>query len=67
MVSSPLRADSLREPATTWVPVDDLLKFLHESPLFVDADKSLLRDGLEAYEKEDFVKAIHVNVRGNAD
>jgi hypothetical protein len=42
--------------------IDDILKFLHESPLFVDAEKGLLRDGLEAYEKEDFVKAIHVLV-----
>jgi len=42
--------------------VDDILKFLYESPLFVDSGKSLLREGLEAYEKEDFVKAIHVLV-----
>ena len=42
--------------------IDEILKFLHESPLFVDADKGLLREGLEAYEKEDFVKAIHVLV-----
>lgn len=42
--------------------IDDVVKFLHESPLFADADKGLLREGLEAYEKEDFVKAIHVLV-----
>ncbi|PYV69639.1 MAG: hypothetical protein DMG96_33480 [Acidobacteria bacterium] len=42
--------------------VDDILKFLYESPLFVDSGKSLLREGLEAYEKEDFVKAMHVLV-----
>ena len=42
--------------------IDDILKFLQGSPLFVDADKGLLRQGLEAYEKEDFVKAIHVLV-----
>lgn len=42
--------------------IDDIFKFLHESPLFVDTDKGLLREGLEAYEKEDFVKAIHILV-----
>ncbi len=42
--------------------VDDISGFLAESPLFVGSEKGLLRDGLEAYEKEDFVKAIHVLV-----
>jgi hypothetical protein len=42
--------------------IDDIFKFLHESPLFVDTDKGLLREGLEAYEEEDFVKAIHILV-----
>lgn len=42
--------------------VDDIFGFLGESPLFVGTEKGLLRDGLEAYEKEDFVKAIHVLV-----
>ena len=42
--------------------IDDISKFLHESPLFADADKGLLREGLEAYAKEDFLKAIHVLV-----
>jgi Domain of unknown function (DUF4209) len=42
--------------------IDDIFKFLHESPLFVETDTGLLREGLEAYEKEDFVKAIHILV-----
>jgi Domain of unknown function (DUF4209) len=42
--------------------VDDIFGFLAESPLFANCEKGLLRDGLEAYEREDFVKAIHVLV-----
>jgi len=42
--------------------IDELFNLLHESPLFANADKGLLREGLEAYEREDFVKAIHVLV-----
>ena len=42
--------------------IDDFLKFLGESPLFANSDLTLLREGLTAYEKEDFVKAIHVLV-----
>jgi hypothetical protein len=42
--------------------VDDILDFVSESPLFADSRGGLLRDGLEAYRQEDFVKAIHVLV-----
>lgn len=42
--------------------VDDVLDFVCESPLFADSRDGLLRDGLEAYRQEDFVKAIHVLV-----
>jgi lysyl-tRNA synthetase class 1 len=42
--------------------VDDILCFLCESPLFADAKDGLLRDGLEAYQQDDFVKAVHVLV-----
>jgi hypothetical protein len=40
--------------------VDDLLAFLSKSPLFAGLRQELLRDGLAAYEQDDFVKAIHV-------
>jgi hypothetical protein len=42
--------------------VDDILGFLCESPLFADIDAGMLREGLEAYQQDDFVKAIHVVV-----
>jgi hypothetical protein len=42
--------------------VDDIFNFLGESPLFANSDLTLLREGLIAYEKEDFVKTIHVLV-----
>ncbi|HEY4903748.1 MAG TPA: DUF4209 domain-containing protein [Candidatus Sulfotelmatobacter sp.] len=42
--------------------IDEIFTFLHLSPLFVDTENGLLHDGLEAYEKEDFVKAIHILV-----
>jgi Domain of unknown function (DUF4209) len=41
---------------------ENILAFLCESPLFVESRGGLLRDGLLAYEQEDFVKAIHVLV-----
>jgi len=42
--------------------VDQTLDFLCQSILFADARDGLLREGLLAYEREDFVKAIHVLV-----
>jgi len=42
--------------------VEDILGFLGESPLFPAGGNDLLREGLAAYEGEDFVKAIHVLV-----
>jgi hypothetical protein len=42
--------------------VDDILGFLCESPMFADTDAGLLREGLEAYQEDDLVKAIHVVV-----
>jgi hypothetical protein len=42
--------------------VDDILGFLCESPLFADTELGLLREGLEAYQQDDFVKAVHVLV-----
>jgi Domain of unknown function (DUF4209) len=42
--------------------VDDILDFLCESPLFADHRDGLLRDGLTAYQQDDFIKAIHVLV-----
>jgi lysyl-tRNA synthetase class 1 len=42
--------------------IEDILNFLCESPLFADSKDGLLRDGLEAYQQNDFVKAIHVLV-----
>lgn len=55
-----LALDRLRErynPA-----VDDVLKFLKESPVFPAPGDELLRQGLTAYWQGDFVKAIHVLV-----
>jgi len=40
----------------------DVLDFVCESPLFAGCQSGLLRDGLLAYEQQDFVKAIHVLV-----
>lgn len=40
----------------------DILDFVCESPLFAGCHTGLVRDGLVAYEQEDFVKAIHVLV-----
>jgi uncharacterized protein DUF4209 len=42
--------------------VDDILDFLCKSPLFAKCQTGLLKDGLIAYQQEDFVKAIHVLV-----
>jgi lysyl-tRNA synthetase class 1 len=42
--------------------VVDISSFLGESPLFPAGGNDLLREGLAAYEREDFVKAIHVLV-----
>jgi hypothetical protein len=42
--------------------VEDILGFLGESPLFPTGGNELLREGLVAYERGDFVKAIHVLV-----
>ncbi len=42
--------------------LDDILDFLCLSPLFAQSRDGLLRDGLLAYEQEDFVKAVHVLV-----
>lgn len=41
---------------------ENVLDFLCQSPLFTERRKGLLRDGLLAYEHEDFVKSIHVLV-----
>jgi len=59
----PFLALTLERLRETYKPsVDDIFKFLHESPFFADTEKGLLREGLDAYEKEDFVKAIHILV-----
>jgi hypothetical protein len=59
----PFLALTLERLRETYKPsVDDIFKFLHGAPLFADTEKGLLRDGLDAYEREDFVKAIHVLV-----
>jgi len=42
--------------------VDQLLDFLCQSALFADSRDGLLREGLAAYQQEDFTKAIHVLV-----
>ena len=42
--------------------VENIAEFLCESPLFAVTDRTLLEIGLDAYQKEDWVKAIHVFV-----
>ncbi|HET9377525.1 MAG TPA: DUF4209 domain-containing protein [Chthoniobacterales bacterium] len=42
--------------------VDDILDCLFDSPMFANSRRELLREGLIAYEQEDFLKAIHVLV-----
>ncbi len=42
--------------------VDDILRFLRESPVFSASSDTLLRQGLEAYWAGDFVKTIHILV-----
>jgi len=42
--------------------LDNIFKFLGQSFLFANSAEGLLRDGLQAYEQENFVKAIHLLV-----
>jgi hypothetical protein len=55
-----LTLDKLREQYAPTVA--DIAAFLCESPLFSATDRTLLEIGLDAYEKGDSVKAIHVLV-----
>jgi len=59
----PFLVHSLQKLRERYTPTtEEILEFLCESPLFVESRIGLLRDGLLAYEQEDFVKAIHVIV-----
>ncbi|MGH9688208.1 MAG: DUF4209 domain-containing protein [Candidatus Acidiferrales bacterium] len=59
----PLLAHVLAKLWERYAPTaDNVLDFLCESPLFADSRDGLLKDGLEAYQQEDFVKAIYVLV-----
>jgi hypothetical protein len=59
----PFLVHTLEQLRARYAPtVEDLLGFLCESPLFTASRDGLLKDGLLAYEQEDFVKAIHVLV-----
>ena len=59
----PFLAHTLAKLRERYAPMaESLLDFLCKSPLFVESRNGLLRDGLLAYEREDFVKAIHVLV-----
>jgi hypothetical protein len=42
--------------------VEEILDCLFDSPMFANSRRELLRQGLIAYEREDFLKAIHVLV-----
>jgi lysyl-tRNA synthetase class 1 len=41
---------------------DDILDCLFDSPMFANSRRELLREGLIAYNQEDFLKAVHVLV-----
>lgn len=59
----PFLAATLAKLRELYAPsTEAVLDFLCQSPLFAEHRNGLLRDGLLAYEKEDFVKAIHVLV-----
>jgi lysyl-tRNA synthetase class 1 len=59
----PFLADTLAKLRERYAPTtENVLDFLCQSPLFAESRNGLLRDGLLAYEQEDFVKAIHVLV-----
>jgi lysyl-tRNA synthetase class 1 len=59
----PFLADTLAKLRERYAPTtEDIFDFLSQSPLFAGSRNGLLRDGLLAYEQEDFVKAIHVLV-----
>lgn len=53
----------LDKVAKTFQPsIDDYVSTLYASPVFLENRRPLLNEGLEAYNKGDFVKAIHVLV-----
>ena len=57
----PFLARTLSRLRERYAPTtENVLDFLCQSPLFAQTRSGLLRDGLFAYEREDFVKAIHV-------
>ncbi len=59
----PFLAHALAKLRERYAPTtDNVLDFLCQSPLFAGSRNGLLRDGLLAYEQEDFVKAIHALV-----
>jgi len=59
----PFLAHTLAKVRERYAPTtENILDFLCQSPLLADSRNGLLRDGLLAYEQEDFVKAIHVLV-----
>jgi lysyl-tRNA synthetase class 1 len=59
----PFLAHTLAKLRERYAPTtENVLDFLCQSPLFAESRNGLLRDGLLAYEREDFVKAIHVLV-----
>ena len=59
----PILTLCLQKTKERYAPTSEkIIEYLCESPLFVEAAKGVLRDGLQAYQEEDFVKAIHVIV-----
>jgi len=59
----PFLARTLARLKEKYAPTtENVLDFLCQSPLFEQTRNGLLRDGLLAYEREDFVKAIYVLV-----
>jgi lysyl-tRNA synthetase class 1 len=62
-IYQPLLRETLERLKSRYSPsVEDILTVLKESPIYSQFDTRLLHDGLDAYQNEDFVKAISVLV-----
>ncbi|OFW17766.1 MAG: hypothetical protein A3H27_05855 [Acidobacteria bacterium RIFCSPLOWO2_02_FULL_59_13] len=59
--SQPFLVEALHRMRVRYKPtVEQYLDFLYQSPVFDESARNMISEGLIAYEKEDFVKAVHV-------